>query len=136
MDYSNYTLLTVGCSFTFGQGAVPHFDKSKSTPENNEARDRWRKECNLLSYSQRVKEIVKFWGKGNITFKKNQKYYEQTNLQLNIEKSMKILKWQPKYTITKSVQVTAEWYKKVLTEKFSVEKITEKQIKDYMNEYK
>ena len=53
-----------------------------------------------------------------------------------IEKSMKILKWQPKYTITKSVQVTAEWYKKVLTEKFSVEKITEKQIKDYMNEYK
>lgn len=60
MDYSNYTLLTVGCSFTFGQGAVPHFDKSKSTPENNEARDRWRKECNLLSYGQRVKEIVKF----------------------------------------------------------------------------
>ena len=83
-----------------------------------------------------VKEIVKFWGKGKITFKKNQKYYEQTNLQLNIEKSMKILKWQPKYTITKSVQVTAEWYKKVLIEKFSVEKITEKQINDYMNEYK
>ena len=83
-----------------------------------------------------VKEIVKFWGKGKITFKKNQKYYEQTNLQLNIEKSMKILKWKPSYTIAKSVQITAEWYKKVLIEKFSVEKITEKQIKDYMNEGK
>ena len=83
-----------------------------------------------------VKEIVKFWGRGKITFKKNQKYYEQTNLQLNIEKSMKILKWKPRYTIAKSVQITAEWYKKVLTEKFSVEKITEKQIKDYMNECK
>ena len=83
-----------------------------------------------------VKEIVKFWGKGKISFKKNQKYYEQTNLQLNIEKSMKILKWQPKYTITKSVQVTADWYKKVLIEKLSVEKITEKQIKDYMHECK
>jgi len=83
-----------------------------------------------------VKEIVKFWGKGKISFKKNQKYYEQTNLQLNIEKSMKILKWQPKYTITKSVQVTADWYKKVLIEKLSVEKITEKQIKDYMYECK
>jgi len=83
-----------------------------------------------------VKEIVKFWGRGKITFKKNQKYYEQTNLQLNIEKSMKILKWKPRYTITKSVQITAEWYKKVLIEKFSVEKITEKQIKDYMNECK
>ena len=83
-----------------------------------------------------VKEIVKFWGQGKINFKKNQKYYEQTNLQLNIEKSMKILKWQPKYTITKSVQVTADWYKKVLIEKLSVEKITEKQIKDYMHECK
>jgi len=51
-----------------------------------------------------VSEIVKFWGKGKISFKKNQKYYEQTNLQLNIEKSIKILKWKPKYTITKSVQ--------------------------------
>ena len=38
-----------------------------------------------------VKEIVKFWGKGKITFKKKQKYYEQTNLQLNIDKSMKVL---------------------------------------------
>jgi CDP-glucose 4,6-dehydratase len=83
-----------------------------------------------------VKEIVKFWGKGKISFKKNQRYYEQTNLQLNIEKAMKILKWQPKYSITKSVRVTAEWYKRVLIEKHSVEKITEKQIKDYMNEYK
>ena len=83
-----------------------------------------------------VKEIVKFWGKGKISFKKNQKYYEQTNLQLNIEKAMKILKWQPKYSILKSVRVTAEWYKRVLIEKHSVEKITEKQIKDYMNEYK
>ena len=83
-----------------------------------------------------MKEIVKFWGKGKTTFKKNQKYYEQTNLQLNIEKSMKILKWKPRYTIAKSVQITAEWYKKVLIEKFSIEKITEKQIKDYMNECK
>ena len=83
-----------------------------------------------------VKEIVKFWGKGKINFKKNQKYYEQTNLQLNIEKAIKILKWKPKYSISKSVKVTAEWYKRVLIEKHSVEKITEKQIKDYMNEYK
>ena len=83
-----------------------------------------------------VNEIVKFWGKGKINFKKNQKYYEQTNLQLNIDKSVKILKWQPKYSITKSVHVTAEWYKKVLIEKYSPEKITGKQIKDYMNESK
>ena len=83
-----------------------------------------------------VKEIVKFWGKGKINFKKNQKYYEQINLQLNINKSKKILKWKPKYSITKSIHVTVDWYKKVLIEKYNVEKITAKQIKEYMNESK
>ena len=94
------------------------------------------KKNTVTNVLQIVQEIVKFWGKGKISFKKNQRYYEQTNLQLNIEKAMKILKWQPKYSIAKSVKVTAEWYKSVLIEKYSVEKITKKQIKDYMNEYK
>ena len=83
-----------------------------------------------------VKAIVKFWGKGKINFKKNQKYYEQTNLQLNINKSKKFLKWEPKYSIIKSIHVTVDWYKKVLVEKYSVEKITTEQIQDYMNESK
>jgi len=83
-----------------------------------------------------VKEIVKYWGKGKITFKQKQKYYEQTNLQLNINKSKKILKWEPKYSIVKSVQITTEWYKKVLIENTDVEKITSRQIMDYMNESK
>ncbi len=83
-----------------------------------------------------VKEIVKFWGKGKINFKKNQKYYEQINLQLDINKSKKILKWKPKYSITKSIHITVDWYKKVLIEKYNVEKITAKQIKEYMNESK
>ena len=80
-----------------------------------------------------VKAIVKFWGKGKINFKKNQKYYEQTNLQLNINKSKKFLKWEPKYSIIKSIHVTVNWYKKVLVEKYSIEKITTEQIQDYMN---
>ena len=83
-----------------------------------------------------VKAIVKFWGKGKINFKRNQKYYEQTNLQLNINKSKKLLKWEPKYSIIKSIHVTVNWYKKVLVEKYSIEKITTEQIQDYMNEPK
>ena len=57
-------------------------------------------------------------------------------MQLNINKAMKILNWQPKYSISKSVKVTTEWYKKVLIESRSVEEVTEKQINDYMNECK
>ena len=81
-----------------------------------------------------VKEIIKFWGKGKINFKKNQKYYEQTNLQLDISKAKKFLNWKPKYSIVKSIHVTIDWYKRVLLDKKSVEKTTEKQINEYMNE--
>ena len=83
-----------------------------------------------------VRAIIKFWGKGKLKFKTNQKYYEQTNLQLDITKAVKILRWKPKYSIIKSVQTTVEWYKKVLAEKTSIEQITERQIKEYMNELK
>ncbi len=81
-----------------------------------------------------VREIIKVWGKGIITFKKNNKYYEQTNLQLNINKSLKLLNWSPKYSIKKSVRVTTQWYKSVLLDKVNIEKITELQIKEYMDE--
>jgi len=90
------------------------------------------KKNTVTSVLKIVNEIVKFWGKGKINFQKNQKYYEQTNLQLNINKSINILKWKPKYSIIESVRVTTDWYKKVLIEKLSVEEITKKQIKDYM----
>lgn len=83
-----------------------------------------------------VEKIVKFWGRGKIKFKKKQKYYEQVNLQLNIEKSMRILNWSPKYSITKSINVTTDWYKKVLNKENNPEEITKKQIKEYMNEFK
>jgi CDP-glucose 4,6-dehydratase len=81
-----------------------------------------------------VREIINFWGSGKVKFKKNVKYYEQTNLQLNIDKAKKFLKWKPKYSIKKSIQVTTEWYKKVLTNNVEAEKITIEQINDYMNE--
>ena len=83
---------------------------------------------------QIVKQIVKIWGHGKIKFKRNQKYYEQVNLQLNIEKSIKFIKWKPKYTIFKGIKVTTEWYKQVLIENNTAEEITKKQINDYMNE--
>ncbi len=94
------------------------------------------KKNTVTNVLESVKAIVKFWGKGKINFRKNQKYYEQTNLQLNINKSKKFLKWEPKYSIIKSIQVTVNWYKKVLVEKYSIEKITTEQIQDYMNESK
>ncbi len=90
------------------------------------------KKNTVTSVLEIVNKIVDYWGKGKVRFKKNLKYYEQENLQLNISKSKKFLKWQPKYSINKSIRVTSEWYKKVLVEKMSPQFITQKQIKEYM----
>ncbi len=83
-----------------------------------------------------VLSIVKFainrWGNGKLRVKRNKKIYEQTNLQLNIEKSKKILKWKPKFSIKESVNITIDWYRKVLKKEKTPEQITENQIKAYM----
>ena len=78
-----------------------------------------------------VKLAIKSWGHGELMINKEKKLYEQTNLQLNIDKSKKILKWKPKYKIQDSVKLTIEWYKKVLSKEITAEEITKKQISDY-----
>ena len=93
----------------------------------------WFKKNTVTNVLTIVKRIVKKWGKGRIIFKK-QKFYEQVNLQLNINKSQQILKWKPKLSILESVDFTVEWYKKVLIEKEDIIKITKYQINKFMNE--
>ena len=80
-----------------------------------------------------VNKIIKYWGKGKVDFYKKNKFYEQQNLQLNISKAKKYLKWEPKYSISESVKTTTEWYKKTLVENMDPKKITESQIKEYMS---
>jgi CDP-glucose 4,6-dehydratase len=75
-----------------------------------------------------VKLAIKSWGHGELMINKEKKLYEQTNLQLNIDKSKKILKWKPKYKIRDSIKLTIEWYKKVLNKEVTAEEITKKQI--------
>ena len=77
--------------------------------------------------------MIKIWGSGKIKFKKNFKYYEQKNLQLNIEKTKKKLIWKPYYSINQSVKNTIEWYKEVYLNKKTPKEVTKKQIKQYFN---
>ena len=79
-----------------------------------------------------VNKIVNYWGKGTVRFKKNSKYYEQENLQLNGNKTKRYLKWTPRYSISQSIKVTTAWYKSVLLKEITAEKITLKQIQEYM----
>jgi len=90
----------------------------------------------VTSVYEVVKQIVDTWGTGKITVKKNYKYYEQKNLQLNISKSQNILKWQPIYSIKKSISTTVDWYINVCKKNFSPEEITRKQIREFFKHEK
>jgi len=85
----------------------------------------------ITSVLKIVKYAIKNWGHGELLINKEKQLYEQTNLQLNIDKSKQILKWKPKYKIQDSVKLTIEWYKQVLSKKVTAEEITKKQIIDY-----
>ena len=79
-----------------------------------------------------VRKIINFWGDGKVKFNKKKQFYEQENLQLNISKARQKLKWKPKYSVTQSVKVTTEWYKKTLIAKKHPLEITTEQINEYM----
>ena len=79
-----------------------------------------------------VKMIINYWGAGKYKITQNKKFYEQVNLQLNVNKAKKVLKWNPKLNISKSIELTVEWYKSVLNNKKNCEKITEHQIKSFL----
>ena len=82
-----------------------------------------------------VKYLITFWGQGKMKVKKN-KIYEQENLQLNIKKAEKFLKWKPTYNIKRSVEMTTSWYFRVLMLKEDPKKVTSDQIESYMYDSK
>ena len=90
------------------------------------------KKNTITNVQEIVEKIINFWGYGKVKVDKNPKFYEQENLQLNISKAIKHLGWRPKYSITESVKITTEWYKKVKLKKEDPGKITTEQINDYM----
>jgi len=99
--------------------------------------DAWNfgtKNNSVKSVKEIVDYIIFFWGRGKIKVNPENKFYEQKNLQLDINKAKKILKWYPTYSVKKGVQITTEWYFQVLKSKKDPFKVTNKQIIDYMNE--
>ena len=60
------------------------------------------------------------------------KFHEQQNLQIDSSKAKKFLGWKTTYNTKKAVEVTTEWYSKILRSKKSAEDVTNQQIKEYM----
>jgi len=81
-----------------------------------------------------VKLIINYWGSGSIKIETNKKFYEHHNLQLDIKKAKNYLKWKPTYDVVESVNVTVDWYYRVLENKEDPIEVTNDQIDQYMHD--
>ena len=90
---------------------------------------------NVTNVKKIVKYMVDYWGSGKIQIRKNN-FYEQVNLQLNSEKSKKLLKWKPTYSIKNGTVMTTDWYKRVYLYKQNPSKVTVEQLTKYMDDSK
>jgi len=99
--------------------------------------DAWNfgtKNNSVKSVKEIVDYMISFWGTGKIKVDNKNKFYEQKNLQLDIKKAKKKLKWNPTYSVKKGVEITTDWYLQVFKAKKDPFEITNKQIIEYMNE--
>jgi CDP-glucose 4,6-dehydratase len=60
--------------------------------------------------------------------------HEASLLNLSIDKAYHKLGWRPKWNFQKSVKMTADWYKVINESQLNSVKITQEQIKEYMND--
>ena len=63
----------------------------------------------------------------------NDKIKEHKILQLNIDKTRKVLKWKPVLNLEETIRETVFWYKSVVYEKKDAVKITSEQISSFFN---
>jgi CDP-glucose 4,6-dehydratase len=76
--------------------------------------------------------FLQFMKKKNIFFisKKNKKYIESKFLNINSSKANNLLKWKNKYTLKMTLQLTADWYRDKINNKYN-NHIMVKQIKNF-----
>ena len=75
--------------------------------------------------------IVKYIGKGTVEIESSdQKQHEANLLQLNCDKAHQLLDWSPMWSVEKTLDMTAEWYKVFMNEG-DIEATTKAQLQDY-----
>lgn len=83
----------------------------------------------MITVKKVVESIIKKWGAGNITVKRDKTKHEAGLLYLDCNKSKSRLGWKPKLNIYESIEYIVEWYKNY--KNYDPYKLCIKQIKDY-----
>ena len=79
-----------------------------------------------------IKLIKKYWVDGRISIQKNNGFKEAKLLQLNSNKSNKILNWKPILNVKDSISITGLWYKTFYGKKTNMYKFSLFQLENYL----
>lgn len=85
----------------------------------------------VLTVEDIVKNLIKYYEKGNVIIQPDTKFHEANLLMLDITKAKTKLNWEPKYNSDEAIKHTVLWYKAFYDNKNMVE-ITKKQIDEYI----
>ena len=80
-----------------------------------------------------VKNISKHWSdvSWKIEKKTNKNFFESSLLRLNCNKARKVLKWKSILSFNETGKMVADWYSSYYIDPKKVNKITEKQIREF-----
>ena len=81
-----------------------------------------------------VEKFINLYGSGKYEVEKNSNLVESQNLNLDISKVKSKLGWSPHYDFSKTVKVTAEWYRHYVENPDTIDQLTKKQIAEYASQ--
>ena len=89
-----------------------------------------------LTVSQLNSQIISEWGSGNHSNISGDAHHEANLLMLDSSKAINKLNWYPVYSVKEAISKTVTWYKEYFTNKDQVEKLTQNQISEYVEQAK
>ncbi|MBV8254358.1 MAG: CDP-glucose 4,6-dehydratase [Chitinophaga sp.] len=88
-----------------------------------------------LSVEKMVELSIAAWGHGSYEVEQHpNQLHEAGLLKLDINKAINKLGWQPRWTASKAVEMTMDWYKRYQEEPDNINAVIKSQIMDYFNE--
>jgi CDP-glucose 4,6-dehydratase len=88
-----------------------------------------------LPVAEMLKLAIDSWGKGEYTVEQVEgQPHEAGLLKLDISKAINDLKWQPKMNAQQAVSMTMDWYSMFNINQKGIDKFTEKQINEFLND--
>lgn len=79
-----------------------------------------------------TEKFIEYYQKEKFEIQRTSDNIESSYLQIDISKAKKELNWRPNYDFDNTVKKTAEWYKAHIDNLIDIKKVTEKQIKEYI----